>query len=314
MRIAFLGSSPFGVPTLTRLAAGHEVVGIVTQPDRPAGRGGRLSPTPAGAWAVEHLPDVPVLKPEKINQPEIVQQIRAWNAEAWVVIAYGQKLGKALLEGVFAINLHASLLPRWRGAAPIQAAMLAGDETTGNCVITLADRMDAGLVLGRTTRRIEPSQTAGELHDLLASDGPDLIEQVLAAHRAGTLSPEVQDESKVTYASKLSPADGWVDFDADARTCRQRINGLSPFPGVRVQFRGETLKLLRAVEVAEARNPPGRSGLLLDGMAGEVACGGGTLMRILEVQAAGKRAMPWNEFANGKKPRTGEAFERTSGS
>jgi methionyl-tRNA formyltransferase len=126
-----------------------------------------------------------------------------------VVIAYGQKLSRPLVDGVFAINLHASLLPRWRGAAPINAAILAGDETTGNSVITLAQRMDAGLILGQSTRPIPPDLTAGELHDVLSADGPDLVERVLAQWRSGALGPREQDESQVTKARKLSRDDAW---------------------------------------------------------------------------------------------------------
>src|SRR5258705_3491243 len=153
MRLLFFGSGAFGLPTLERLAAQHQILAVITQPDRPAGRGGRSTPTPIGAWVAEHLPGTPTFKPPKINDPFIIQQIRAIGrpdasgADAWVVIAFGQKLPRALLDGVFAINLHASLLPRWRGAAPINAAILAGDTQTGNSVITLADRMDAGLIL-----------------------------------------------------------------------------------------------------------------------------------------------------------------------
>src|SRR5262245_32820260 len=138
-----------------------------------------MTPTPVGAWATSNLSGVPLLKPAKVNDPAIVAQVRAVPARAWVVIAFGQKLGRPLLEGAFAVNLHASLLPRWRGAAPINAAILAGDAQTGNSVITLADRMDAGLVLAQSRRDIEPEQTAGELHDLLAADGPALISSVL---------------------------------------------------------------------------------------------------------------------------------------
>jgi methionyl-tRNA formyltransferase len=193
MRIVFLGSGAFGLPTLQHLAARHTVVGVVTQPDKPAGRGSKLTPTPIGAWAAEHLPGTPLIKPEKINTPEVRDLVRSWECDAWVVIAFGQKLGPTLLADRFAINLHASLLPRWRGAAPINHAILAGDTVTGNSVITLADRMDAGLVLGQSRRPIEPAQTTGELHDLLATDGPALVEQVLAEHAASRSEVDGRD-------------------------------------------------------------------------------------------------------------------------
>jgi methionyl-tRNA formyltransferase len=342
MKIVFLGSGAFGIPTLRALCApgsGHEVVGIVTQPDRPAGRDRRLTPTAVAGWAAEHLPSVPVLKPEDVNNPAIVERIRRLGAfepaprdhlatdlpPAWVVVAYGQKLSRELLDGIFAVNLHGSLLPRWRGAAPINHAILAGDEATGNSVITIADRMDAGLVLGRSEPpiRIEPWMTAGELHDVLAEDGPGVVLRVLAEReKAGqdwTRMGEPQDESLVTRAGKLSRADGWIDFADGAEACRRRIHGLTPWPGVTVvvdrgtgvppvniAHRGPgvppvTIKLLR-VEVADA-NSQGEIGSIADAAAGIVRCGGGGgkggALRLLHVQPAGKRAMTWSDFVHG---------------
>lgn len=312
MDLVYFGSGAFGLPTLQHLASRHRILAVVTQPDRPAGRGGALTPTPIGAWAAEHLPQAPLLKPEKVNAPEVVARIRGAGAAAWVVIAFGQKLGRALLDGVFAVNLHASLLPRWRGAAPINAAILAGDTTTGNSVITLADRMDAGLVLGQSTRPIDPLATAGELHDLLAADGPPLVESVLAGFAGGTLRPREQDESLVTIAPKLSKSDGWIDFAESADACRRRIHGLTPWPGVTARFRGEPIKLLRAESVpagAGAAGPaPVPPATITDPAVGLVACGGGTHLRLLEVHPPGKRPMAWPEFARGRRVEAGETL------
>ncbi|XOV74482.1 MAG: methionyl-tRNA formyltransferase [Phycisphaerales bacterium] len=159
LRLVFFGSGAFGLPTLKHLASTHQIEAVVTQPDRPAGRKRALTPTPIGAWAEEHLPSVPLLKPENVNEADQLDLVRSFDVGSpderrggWVVIAFGQKLSKRLLADRFAINLHASLLPRWRGAAPINHAILAGDSVTGNSVITLADRMDAGLVLGQSER------------------------------------------------------------------------------------------------------------------------------------------------------------------
>lgn len=314
MRLVYFGSGAFGLPTLESLARNHEVLAVVTQPDKPAGRGSKLTPTPIGAWAAEQLPGVPLLKPAKVNTPEMIGTIRAFPADAWVVIAFGQKLPKALLEGRFAINLHASLLPRWRGAAPINAALLAGDAVSGNSVITLADRMDAGLILGTSRRDVDPLVTAGELHDLLAADGPALVERVLQQHSSGTLDPLTQDENLVTIATKLSKSDGVPNFDQPADFLRRQIQALTPWPGVTAQLEmasgagaGGTaavaLKLLRAtVEVgtglASGESP--RTGTLIDVARGLVACGRGTVLRLLEVQPAGKRAMGWADFARGR--------------
>jgi len=159
MRIVFLGSGAFGLPSLQHLAQHHTLLTVVSQPDKPAGRGSQLTPTPIAAWAAQSLAHVPLIQPATVNEPAVRDSLRALDADAWVVIAFGQKLGRALLEGKFAVNLHASLLPRWRGAAPIHAAILAGDAITGNSVITLADKMDAGLVLGQSQRNIAPDAT-----------------------------------------------------------------------------------------------------------------------------------------------------------
>lgn len=301
MKVLFLGSGAFGLPTLQALALGghHQVVGVITQPDRPAGRGKDLTPTPIGEWAAKHLPGVPLLKPESINTPDQTAAARALDAQAWVVIAFGQKLGPALLDGVFAINLHASLLPRWRGAAPINAAILAGDTETGNSVITLADRMDAGLILAQSHRPIDPAFTAGEVHDLLAADGPPLVEQVLAAHAGGgrTLNPLKQDESLVTKAKKLSRADAALDFNLTADEVRRRIHGLTPWPGVTIEIHGRPLKLLRVRSVPGS--PAHHSGLLVDPAAGVISCSRATALQLLCVQPPGGRAMDWADYFRG---------------
>jgi methionyl-tRNA formyltransferase len=305
MKIVFLGSGAFGLPTLQRLAQEHRVVGVVTQPDRPAGRGGRLTPTPIGEWAAQHLAEIPLVKPEKINTHEVRDLVRSWECDAWVVIAFGQKLGQKLLADRFAINLHASLLPRWRGAAPINHAVLAGDTVTGNSVITLAEQMDAGFVLGQSRREILADQTAGELHDLLASDGPDLVQQVLGQHASGTLQPCAQDESLVSLAGKLAKTDGWIDFAQAADRVRCRVNGLSPWPGVTVVHDGTDLKWFRAEpagDIAESSEP----GTVLDPARGLVACGGGTAVVLAEVQPAGKKPMSFRDYANGRKMKPGD--------
>lgn len=327
MRIAYFGSGEFGLPTLRTIAREHTLVGIVTQPDKPAGRGGSLRATPVGAAAETELPDVPLLKPARCNAPEVVAEIRSWNADAWVVIAFGQKLGAALLDGIFAINLHASILPRWRGAAPINAAILAGDTHSGNSVITLADRMDAGEVLASSRSEIGPCETAGELHDRLSAEGPELVLHVLRDFRSGTLSRRFQDESLVTLAPKLSRDDGFVDFAQDALACARRINGLSPWPGVTATLLGpegkpiESLKLCRAM----VQSGPSRSesqtvtpldvctvqpGLILEPDTGVVACGRGSTVRLIDVQPAGKRIMAWPDFARGRRLSGAERLAR----
>lgn len=307
MKIVYFGSGAFGLPTLERLVHTHELLGVVTQPDRPAGRKRRLTPTPIGQWANEHASKTPILKPERVNDPAVVDEIRTMGADAWVVIAFGQKLGAALLADQFAINLHASLLPRWRGAAPINHAILAGDRKTGNSVITLADRMDAGLVLGQSSRAIEPAWTAGDLHDLLSADGPDLVERVLQEQNVDALNPVEQDESRVTIAGKLSKADGWVDFSDTGQVCQRRIHGLTPWPGVTVFIKGEPLKILRTQTIkASSEQEIGR---LVCANQGVVQCGDETQLQLLQVQPAGKRAMGWTDYVRGHALADGERIE-----
>ena len=299
MKLVFLGSGAFGVPSLRALSASHEIAGVVSQPDRPAGRKRVLTPTPIAQWASEHIPGVPIEKPENINEPEPLARVRALEADAWVVIAYGQKLSDELLKDRFAINLHASRLPRWRGAAPINHAILAGDETTGNSVIALAQRMDAGVVYAMSERSIEHEQTMGELHDTLAQDGPSLLQTVLEQHASGTLDPKAQDESRVTLASKLAKSDGWIRVEDGADACRRRINGLSPWPAVTVEIEGEPLKLLRA-KSAETGGEQETGRLVETGEGLAIACAGGSLLTPLRVQAPGKKEIEWHEYARGK--------------
>jgi methionyl-tRNA formyltransferase len=322
MNLVYFGSGAFGLPTLKKLAKMHTIRALVTQPDRPAGRRGLSTPTPVAQWANADLPDVPVYKPERLNREvELIEQLRSIASGAFVVIAYGQKLGPALLEGRFAINLHGSLLPRWRGAAPINAALLAGDTNVGNTVITLADRMDAGLILAQSRRDLsrpsgDPEASGrwplhcGDLHDLLAEDGPDLVVHVLDAFSRGTLTPRPQDESLVTLAPKLSRADDWLDFPQGAEACRRRILGLTPWPGVTAKFRGQDVKLTRADVASNALNRAEQTaGTILDPASGLIACGDGPPLQILEVHPAGKRPMPWADFARGQRIVAGEHLE-----
>lgn len=308
MRVLFLGAGAFGVPTLEALVRAHEVVGVITQPDRPAGRGRKLTATPIAQWSLEHLKGAALIRPDDVNTDEAIRFAHQLRADAWVIIAFGQKLGESLLSDHFAVNLHASRLPRWRGAAPINHAILARDAMTGNSVITIAQRMDAGLVLGMSTRAIAPDVTAGMLHDQLAGDGPALVLDVLEQQARGMLNPAVQDESSVTRATKLGRRDGWVDFSQTSEECRCRINGLSPWPGVKAGYRGRQLGLVRATRSA-ARGGVGAAGEIVDARMGLVACADG-VVQLLEVQPEGKSVMAWGDFANGHRVVDGERLVR----
>ncbi len=302
MRIVFLGSGAFGLPTFERLAAEHELVLVVSQPARPAGRSRRPTPTPIAARAAEL--GRPVLTPERLDAAAVAR-ITGEPADAHVVIAYGHKIPPAVVDAAFSINLHASLLPRWRGAAPINHAMIAGDAETGVSVIGLAQRMDAGLVYATRTTPIDPRETAGELHDRLAAMGPDAVAEVLAARARGEADAlgRPQDEAAATRAPKLSKADGRLDLARPAVELRRRVHGLTPWPGCAIELGGITLKLLRVADEPAIPDapvaPPGT--LLADGT---LATGQGRL-RLLEVQPAGKRPMAWDDFRRGRDPVTG---------
>ena len=206
MRLVFFGSGPFGLPTLESLMRQHQIELVISQPDRPAGRNRKPQPTPITRFAEDN--QLAIVRPEDVNDDKVIESIRGVEADAFVIIAFGQKLSRPLLENIFAINLHASLLPKFRGAAPINWAVIHNETHTGISVITLADRMDAGAILGRASTPIDPQETAGELHDRLAEMGPELVEQVLGEFEAGTLVRKTQDESLATKAPKMSKSLG----------------------------------------------------------------------------------------------------------
>ncbi len=303
MRVVFFGSGAFGLPTLQKLATAHEIALVVTQPDRPAGRNRKLTPTPIAEFAMSR--GMAIIKPENVNEPAVVDQIRSVNAEAFVVIAFGQKLGRRLLEGVFAINLHGSLLPKYRGAAPINWAMINGETTTGVSVITLADRMDAGEILATRSVAIDPMETAGELHDRLALLGPEAVLQVLELHVRGELKPQPQDESQVTYAPKLSKADGTVHFDQPALRVRQRVHGLTPWPGCTVKLAGRPLRLMR-VKVAHADQHFPEPGVVQPDLT--ISCAPGAI-QLLAVQPPGGKVMSFAAYCNGQSVPIGARCE-----
>jgi methionyl-tRNA formyltransferase len=303
MRVIYFGSGAFGVPTLEALTAVHDVMLVVSQPDRPSGRRRLMTPTPAASCADRR--GLPTFKPDDPNDPDAIERIHTLQPEAFVVIAYGHKLGPALLDDLFAINLHASLLPKYRGAAPINWAMINGETETGISVITLAQRMDAGGVLGQRKTCIDPIETAGELHDRLAEMGPDLVLDTMQHHCDGTLQPTPQDHSKATRAPKLTKADGTTSFDQPARDVRGRIHGMTPWPGCTVNLDGEPIKLLRVRE--QQRRPS-------SALPGEVqpdrtvACSTGSL-ELLAVQPAGGKSMSFDAYCNGRNIKPGIRIE-----
>ncbi|WP_432800272.1 methionyl-tRNA formyltransferase [Poriferisphaera sp. WC338] len=322
MKIVYFGSGEFGLPTLQALNEQHEVLAVVSQPDRPAGRKRVLTATPIAQWA--EAQGLPVYKDEDVNTDEFVQRISEIGADASVVIAFGQKLSPELIGamGKLAVNLHASLLPKYRGAAPINWAMINGELITGVSVIGLAQRMDAGEVYGTASLEIEPLETAGELHDRLSLLGPDAVLKVLHDLDAGTLAPVTQDHEEATKAPKFKKADGTVDFQLDAYAVRSRVHGLTPWPGCRVNWHCETtgeekpliLKRIAAMPDVSCFPPlPGAGvkdqgypepGMVLEGL--RVAVGGGESIRLLEVQAAGTKVMNAEAFSKGYHLKPGD--------
>ncbi len=299
MRLVYFGSSDFGLPTLQRLVVEHEVRLIVTQPDRPAGRRRRLSPTPIAAFGERC--GIELLKPEDANLAAIAAQIRQLEADALVVIAYGQKLGPALLNDTFAINLHGSLLPKYRGAAPINWAVINGETETGISVISMTQRMDAGAILAERATTIDPMETAGELEQRLSELGPDLVLQTLVDYASGDLEPKPQDENLACPAPKLTKSDGTVRFDEPAPAVQRRVHGLTPRPGCTVMYNDQRLRLDR-VTVIEDHATLGAPGEVL--ADGTIACAPGAV-GLLAVQPAGGKLMSFDAYRRGHEIPTG---------
>ena len=283
------------MPTLEALiAAGHEVAAVYTQPPRPAGRGQRPRPSPVERVARRH--GIEVRAPERIRTPEAVAGFAALRADAGVVVAYGRILPDGFLDAprLGCINLHASLLPRWRGAAPIQRAIIAGDGETGVTAMLVTPELDTGDILLQQRVPIGEATTAGELHDRLAEIGAPLICRALAGLADGTIRPRPQDDDSATYAEKIDKAEARLDFARPARALARLVNGLSPFPGAWFEHRGQRIKVL----LARARPGNGRPGEVIGDEGLTVVCGEGRL-ELLRLQRAGKAAMDAAAFRRG---------------
>ena len=261
MRLVLFGAGAFGLPTFEKLHAEHEVLAVFTQPSRPAGRKRVVTPTPVGAWANEQ--GLPCFEVADANDPAVVAQVAELSPDASVVIAFGQKLSPELIAamGELAVNLHSSLLPKYRGAAPIHWAVINGDAETGVSVIGLAQRMDAGAMYAQLTTPIDSMETSGELHDRLAADlGPDAVAGVLDDLAAGSLTPMEQDHAAATRARKFTKADGTVAFDQPAAAVRARVHGLNPWPGCRVTWTAEPGGAAKDLPAATGARSPRWSG------------------------------------------------------
>ncbi|MCZ8036205.1 MAG: methionyl-tRNA formyltransferase [Novosphingobium sp.] len=300
MRVIFMGTPDFAVPTLTEIIGqGHEVVSCYTRAPAQAGRGLELKPSPVHR-AAERF-GIPVFTPSTLKTPELAEQIASHQADVAVVVAYGMILPQAILDipELGCLNLHASLLPRWRGAAPIQRAVMAGDAESGVCVMKMEAGLDTGPVGMVERLEISPDMTSGELHDRLAPLGADLMVRALAALGRGGLRFTPQPEEGVTYAAKIANAEAKLNWARPARQVHDLVRGLAPFPGAFAEIdlgKGlERLKVLRTALAGGAAEP----GMLLD-EEGTVACAEGAV-KLLQVQRAGGRPVSGAEFLRGAR-------------
>ncbi len=294
LRLAFMGAPDFAVPCLAALlAAGHQVVAVYSQPARPAGRGQKEQPTPVAAFAAAQ--GLPVFTPSSLKSDAEAEGFRALALDAAIVVAYGLLLPPAILAAprLGCLNVHASLLPRWRGAAPIQRAVLAGDAESGVCIMQMDRGLDTGPVLARAALPLGPDTTGASLHDALATLGAALLVETLPRHAAGALVPQPQPAEGVTYAAKLSRAESRIDWGKPAAWLERQVRAFTPWPGSHFELAGQRIKLLRAT-LAEGAD---LAGTVLDDQL-TVACGQGAL-RLLELQREGKRPQAAAEFLRG---------------
>ena len=312
MRIIYLGTPEFAVPTLQKLLSWPhaEVVAVVTQPDRPAGRGNHIYAPPTKLVAEANR--IPVLQPEKLSRsPEVVQAMRDLKADIMVMVAFGQILKKEVLTmapmGV--MNLHGSLLPKYRGAAPINWAIINGETVTGNTTMFSDSGVDTGTMLLKQEVPITPDMTAEELAHTMAVTGADLVMETLDQLRLGTITPIVQDDSQATFAPRLSKETGLIDFRKSAQQVHDLVRGLVPWPGAYTTISGATLKVsatrILVGEAPQSESTPGT--LIVDGGKVAVTCGenGEELIELLEVQPPNKSKMKARDWVNGARLKSG---------
>ncbi|HEX7047454.1 MAG TPA: methionyl-tRNA formyltransferase [Gammaproteobacteria bacterium] len=309
MRLVFAGTPDFAVPALDALiAAGHEIVAVYTQPDRPAGRGRKLAPSPVKQRALEH--GIPVEQPESLKNPEGRTALAAYHPDVMIVVAYGLLLPQAVLDipAHGCLNIHASLLPRWRGAAPIQRAIAAGDTETGVGIMRMEKGLDTGPVLLERRIPIDAAETGGSLHDKLAALGAEAIVEALA--NLTTLDARPQDDSKATYAYKLTKQEAALDWSKSAIELARQVRAFDPWPVAFTIFNHETLRIwsAEALPLSAKKFTPGEiASATVDGI--DLATGEG-LLRITRLQPPGKRPMNVAEFLNGHAVAVGQRLGR----
>ncbi len=299
-RIVFMGTPSFAVPVLRALADHHQVVGVVTQPDRRAGRGRRLTVSPVKEAALAL--GLPLFQPPTLRTAEAAQRLAAWQPAVIVVAAFGQILRPPLLSlpPHGCLNVHASLLPRWRGASPVAAAILAGETVTGVSLMLMDEGMDTGPILARRSCPIAPDDTTGALTGRLAEMGAQLLIETLPRWLAGGIRPRPQDDDRATYCRLLKKEDGRLDWTRPAAYLERQVRACDPWPGAFTTWQGRRLKVLRARARPEvpADGPPGR---VLDLSPGLGVSTGQGVLELIEVQLAGKKPLPAGTFARGQK-------------
>ena len=309
MVVVFFGTPQFAVPTLRRLVEStHSVAGVITQPDRPRGRGQKITHAPVKALALER--GIPVYQPDRLKPPEVAETLRGWRADLGVVAAYGRIIPEQLLAiprfGM--INVHASLLPKYRGAAPVHRAVINGDSQTGVTIMRVVKELDAGGMFAKVTRPIGPDDTSDVVETALADVGAELLITVVEQLASGTAREEPQDETQATYAPRLTKEEGLIDWTRSASDINNRVRGLYPWPHAYTFFKGTRLIVLRSV-VAVAGASVTSPGTILRATSDaiHVATGDGALA-ILDVQPEGRRAMRAHDFLLGHRLATGETF------
>lgn len=313
VRVVFLGTPEFSCTSLQMLVNDdhYEVVGVVTQPDRKSGRKMQLKPCPVKTLALEH--NLPVISPESVNSSEVIEQIESWKAEAAIVVAFGQIVSQKFLD-LFpqkVVNVHASLLPRWRGAAPIQRAIMAGDKETGVALQVMVKKLDAGDVIGSRKIALDEQTDAQMLHDKLAILGADLLHVEFMDYLRGNLVAIPQDESLVTLASKIDKSESSLDFSLSAQVIHRKVLGLTLGPGTFTNLGDQKLKIHKTsysfdAQIDSAKNKV-HGQILSLGTSIEVQCGQGVLV-IYEIQPESRPKMPVSEFLKGHKLKIGQVF------
>ena len=294
-----MGTPDFAVPSLERLIINHEVTGVVTQPDRPAGRGRHLQPSPIKGVALAH--DIPVYQPLSLRSEEAIGPIRDWAPDLIIVAAFGQILPAHLLNlpGKGCLNIHASLLPRWRGAAPIQYAILSGDEETGVSLMRMDEGLDTGPVYVRQAIPIQPDETAATLHDRLAHLGASMLDNYLDGILDGQLAAEAQNDALSTYAPMLKKNAGVIDWSQSTDQIDRQVRAMTPWPSAFTSWQGKRVKVLLVTPLANEDLPAGEPGqvVAVSGSAAVLTADGGIMLRRL--QLSGKRAVSIEEFLHG---------------